>query len=181
MARPGELGLCYRISCVLFLLPYWYVFLLDKTSWNNHSYLYGLLAFQLTFVDAHHYWYESGGTREGLAVSGWSPEVGPSKVLALVPASISSAVLCRVNITCKQAKVTWMDSGGVTVSEVGVLRVTTSRVAPFPPLHSFPISPGALICPLPVILLEEEKTKARHSYFQILQGWSCGRGSRLSL
>ncbi|XP_016057281.1 PREDICTED: vitamin K-dependent gamma-carboxylase isoform X3 [Miniopterus natalensis] len=50
------LGLCYRISCVLFLLPYWYVFLLDKTSWNNHSYLYGLLAFQLTFVDANRYW-----------------------------------------------------------------------------------------------------------------------------
>lgn len=55
------LGLCYRISCVLFLLPYWYVFLLDKTSWNNHSYLYGLLAFQLTFVDANRYWYDSRG------------------------------------------------------------------------------------------------------------------------
>lgn len=53
-------------------------------------------------------------------------------------------------------------------------------MAPFPPLHSFRISPGALICALPVIL-EEEKTKARHSCFQILQGWSCGRGSRLSL
>ncbi|XP_051010693.1 vitamin K-dependent gamma-carboxylase isoform X5 [Acomys russatus] len=51
------LGLCYRLSCVLFLLPYWYVFLLDKTSWNNHSYLYGLLAFQLTFMDANRYWY----------------------------------------------------------------------------------------------------------------------------
>lgn len=50
------LGLCYRLSCVLFLLPYWYVFLLDKTSWNNHSYLYGLLAFQLTFLDANRYW-----------------------------------------------------------------------------------------------------------------------------
>ncbi|XP_032099435.1 vitamin K-dependent gamma-carboxylase isoform X4 [Sapajus apella] len=54
------LGLCYRISCVLFLLPYWYVFLLDKTSWNNHSYLYGLLAFQLTFMDANHYWSVDG-------------------------------------------------------------------------------------------------------------------------
>uniref|UniRef100_A0A8C5KLC0 Gamma-glutamyl carboxylase n=1 Tax=Jaculus jaculus TaxID=51337 RepID=A0A8C5KLC0_JACJA len=54
------LGLCYRISCVLFLLPYWYVFLLDKTAWNNHSYLYGLLAFQLTFMDANHYWSVDG-------------------------------------------------------------------------------------------------------------------------
>ncbi|XP_019797733.1 vitamin K-dependent gamma-carboxylase isoform X1 [Tursiops truncatus] len=54
------LGLRYRISCVLFLLPYWYVFLLDKTSWNNHSYLYGLLAFQLTFMDANRYWSVDG-------------------------------------------------------------------------------------------------------------------------
>ncbi|XP_044518981.1 vitamin K-dependent gamma-carboxylase [Gracilinanus agilis] len=50
------LGLWYRLSCLLFLLPYWYVFLLDKTSWNNHSYLYGLLAFQLSFMDANRYW-----------------------------------------------------------------------------------------------------------------------------
>ncbi|XP_028711013.1 vitamin K-dependent gamma-carboxylase isoform X4 [Peromyscus leucopus] len=56
------LGLCYRLSCVLFLLPYWYVFLLDKTSWNNHSYLYGLLAFQLTFMDANHYCLSAGIT-----------------------------------------------------------------------------------------------------------------------
>uniref|UniRef100_A0A8D2D7R6 Gamma-glutamyl carboxylase n=1 Tax=Sciurus vulgaris TaxID=55149 RepID=A0A8D2D7R6_SCIVU len=89
------LGLCYRLSCVLFLLPYWYVFLLDKTSWNNHSYLYGLVAFQLTFMDAHHYW--------------------------------------------------------------------------------------CLDYLLPVTLLEEEKTKARPSCFQILQGCSCERESRLSL
>ncbi|KAM6203042.1 vitamin K-dependent gamma-carboxylase [Rhynchocyon petersi] len=54
------LGLCYRLSCVLFLLPYWYMFLLDKTSWNNHSYLYGLLAFQLTFMDANRYWSVDG-------------------------------------------------------------------------------------------------------------------------
>lgn len=120
------LGLCYRISCVLFLLPYWYVFLLDKTSWNNHSYLYGLLAFQLTFVDAHHYWYESRGNKGGVGCI----RMVTSKVLALVPASISSTTLCRVNI----AKVTWMDSGGARVSEAGALRVTTSRMAPFPPL-----------------------------------------------
>ncbi|XP_028930682.1 LOW QUALITY PROTEIN: vitamin K-dependent gamma-carboxylase [Ornithorhynchus anatinus] len=50
------LGLWYRLSCLLFLLPYWYVFLLDKTTWNNHSYLYGLLAFQLALTDANRYW-----------------------------------------------------------------------------------------------------------------------------
>ncbi|XP_043392183.1 vitamin K-dependent gamma-carboxylase isoform X1 [Chelonia mydas] len=50
------LGCCYRLSCLLFMLPYWYVFLLDKTAWNNHSYLYGLLGFQLTLMDANRYW-----------------------------------------------------------------------------------------------------------------------------
>ncbi|NWS49497.1 VKGC carboxylase, partial [Probosciger aterrimus] len=49
------LGCWYRLSCVAFLCPYWYVLLLDKTSWNNHSYLYGLLAFQLTFMGADRY------------------------------------------------------------------------------------------------------------------------------
>lgn len=49
------LGCWYRLSCVAFLCPYWYVLLLDKTSWNNHSYLYGLLAFQLTFMSADRY------------------------------------------------------------------------------------------------------------------------------
>ncbi|XP_064353907.1 vitamin K-dependent gamma-carboxylase [Dromaius novaehollandiae] len=48
-------GCCYRLSCLAFLGPYWYVFLLDKTSWNNHSYLYGLLAFQLALVGADRY------------------------------------------------------------------------------------------------------------------------------
>ncbi|NXC02341.1 VKGC carboxylase, partial [Orthonyx spaldingii] len=49
------LGCCYRLSCVAFLCPYWYLLLLDKTSWNNHSYLYGLLAFQLALLGADRY------------------------------------------------------------------------------------------------------------------------------
>lgn len=49
-------GCCYRLSCVAFLGPYWYLLLLDKTSWNNHSYLYGLLAFQLALLGADRYW-----------------------------------------------------------------------------------------------------------------------------
>uniref|UniRef100_A0A8C5LZ46 Vitamin K-dependent gamma-carboxylase n=1 Tax=Leptobrachium leishanense TaxID=445787 RepID=A0A8C5LZ46_9ANUR len=50
------LGLFYRFSCLLFLVPYWYVFFLDKTTWNNHSYLYGLIGFQLTLINANRYW-----------------------------------------------------------------------------------------------------------------------------
>ncbi|NWI05457.1 VKGC carboxylase, partial [Tichodroma muraria] len=55
------LGCCYRLSCVAFLCPYWYLLLLDKTSWNNHSYLYGLLGFQLALLGADRY-----GSLDGL-------------------------------------------------------------------------------------------------------------------
>ncbi|KAM6234932.1 vitamin K-dependent gamma-carboxylase isoform 2-T2 [Porphyrio hochstetteri] len=48
-------GCCYRLSCAAFLGPYWYLLLLDKTTWNNHSYLYGLLAFQLALLGADRY------------------------------------------------------------------------------------------------------------------------------
>lgn len=58
------LGCCYRLSCVAFLCPYWYLLLLDKTSWNNHSYLYGLLAFQLALLGADRYGWAPGGHGE---------------------------------------------------------------------------------------------------------------------
>ncbi|CAF1262070.1 unnamed protein product [Adineta steineri] len=50
------IGFFYRLSTICFTITYWYIFFLDKTSWNNHSYLYGLIGFQLMFFDAHHYW-----------------------------------------------------------------------------------------------------------------------------
>uniref|UniRef100_A0A8C9SK90 Gamma-glutamyl carboxylase n=1 Tax=Scleropages formosus TaxID=113540 RepID=A0A8C9SK90_SCLFO len=50
------LGFFYRFSCLMFISTYWYVFFLDKTAWNNHSYLYGLIGFQLTLMDANRYW-----------------------------------------------------------------------------------------------------------------------------
>lgn len=50
------LGLFYRLACLMFISTYWYVFFLDKTAWNNHSYLYGLIGFQLTLMDANRYW-----------------------------------------------------------------------------------------------------------------------------
>ncbi|NXM93946.1 VKGC carboxylase, partial [Sylvia borin] len=55
------LGCCYRLSCIAFLCPYWYLLLLDKTSWNNHSYLYGLLGFQLALLGADRYGWAPGG------------------------------------------------------------------------------------------------------------------------
>ena len=50
------LGFLYRVSCLLLLVPYWYLFLLDKTRWNNHSYLYGLITFMFTITDANRCW-----------------------------------------------------------------------------------------------------------------------------
>lgn len=54
------LGFLYRLSCFLFMVPYWYIFLLDKTSWNNHSYLYGLISVMFFLCDANRYWSVDG-------------------------------------------------------------------------------------------------------------------------
>ena len=54
------LGGMYRLSCVMFLLPYWYILLLDKSAWNNHSYLFGILAFLFLLCDGNHYWSVDG-------------------------------------------------------------------------------------------------------------------------
>ncbi|XP_076460151.1 vitamin K-dependent gamma-carboxylase-like [Babylonia areolata] len=50
------LGLLFRVSCLLHLLPYWYILLLEKSRWNNHSYLFGIMAFLLLISDANRYW-----------------------------------------------------------------------------------------------------------------------------
>lgn len=50
------LGFRFRLSCVLFMVTYWYVFMLEKARWNNHSYLYGLFSVMLLMTDANRYW-----------------------------------------------------------------------------------------------------------------------------
>jgi len=66
----AAVGICvgafYRVSCVTFTCCYWYIFLLDKLSWNNHSYLYGLVALLLLNTDAHRYWSVDGWLRPSL-------------------------------------------------------------------------------------------------------------------
>lgn len=47
------LGYRFRLTSLMFVASYWYVFLLDKSAWNNHSYLYGLLGTVFLFTDAH--------------------------------------------------------------------------------------------------------------------------------
>ncbi|XP_054613614.1 vitamin K-dependent gamma-carboxylase isoform X2 [Dunckerocampus dactyliophorus] len=60
------LGCFYRLSCLMFTSTYWYIFFLDKTAWNNHSYLYGLIGFQLTLMDANRYWSMDGLRRPAI-------------------------------------------------------------------------------------------------------------------
>lgn len=49
------LGFYFKFSCLCFVLPYWYIFLLDKTLWNNHSYLYGIVALLFWGTGANKY------------------------------------------------------------------------------------------------------------------------------
>ncbi|GAB1607264.1 vitamin K-dependent gamma-carboxylase-like isoform X1 [Argonauta hians] len=50
------IGFCFRLSTCLFTAIYWYLFFLDKTKWNNHSYLYGLHSIMFMVSDANRYW-----------------------------------------------------------------------------------------------------------------------------
>ncbi|KAM8709177.1 hypothetical protein ACLKA7_016051 [Drosophila subpalustris] len=49
------LGYRFRCSCLTFIMCYWYIFLLNKPAWNNHSYLFGLTGTLLLFTQAHSY------------------------------------------------------------------------------------------------------------------------------
>src|SRR5687768_8412069 len=46
------LGVFFKWACRIFALGYLYIFLLDKSIYNNHIYLFILLAFLLSFTDA---------------------------------------------------------------------------------------------------------------------------------
>ncbi|XP_034824725.1 vitamin K-dependent gamma-carboxylase [Maniola hyperantus] len=50
------LGYRYRISAWLFTVCYWYLLLIEKSFWNNHSYLFGLVALLLACTEANCYW-----------------------------------------------------------------------------------------------------------------------------
>uniref|UniRef100_A0A7N6F7Z6 Vitamin K-dependent gamma-carboxylase n=1 Tax=Anabas testudineus TaxID=64144 RepID=A0A7N6F7Z6_ANATE len=57
-------GCFYRLSCLMFISTYWYIFFLDKTTWNNHSYLYGIIGFQLILMDGNRYCWMLTGWRD---------------------------------------------------------------------------------------------------------------------
>ena len=49
-------GLLYRIAIVYFFLAYLYILLLDRANFNNHFYLFVLLAFLLSLAPANRAW-----------------------------------------------------------------------------------------------------------------------------
>ncbi|XP_076618257.1 gamma-glutamyl carboxylase [Colletes latitarsis] len=49
------LGSRFKLACACFVVPYWYIFLLDKSYWNNHTYLYGIVATLLWSTEANKY------------------------------------------------------------------------------------------------------------------------------
>ena len=57
---PGALcimlGYKFHIAAPVFTACYWYLFLIEKSFWNNHSYLFGLVALLLSCTQADCYW-----------------------------------------------------------------------------------------------------------------------------
>ncbi|XP_064457800.1 vitamin K-dependent gamma-carboxylase-like [Ornithodoros turicata] len=56
-------GMWFRRSCLAFVVPYWYLFLLEKSRWNNHSYLYGIFTMLLSTTGAHKLWSFDAGRK----------------------------------------------------------------------------------------------------------------------
>ena len=50
------LGLFYRLASTLFFLGYTYIFLLERTTYNNHYYLICLISFVLALAPLHKSW-----------------------------------------------------------------------------------------------------------------------------
>ncbi|KAJ8733012.1 hypothetical protein PYW07_015611 [Mythimna separata] len=50
------LGYKFRLAAPVFTVCYWYLFLIEKSFWNNHSYLFGLVALLLSCTEANCYW-----------------------------------------------------------------------------------------------------------------------------
>ncbi|MGV7221095.1 MAG: HTTM domain-containing protein [Nitrospinales bacterium] len=64
-----SLGFLYRLSSIIFLLTYTYIFLIDQQTYNNHYYFICLVAFLLCIVNANRwmsldsFWKMKAGTR----------------------------------------------------------------------------------------------------------------------
>ena len=51
------LGLVFKIAAFVYSIIFWYLLLLDKSHWNNHSYLFGLISIMLALSDSNTVWW----------------------------------------------------------------------------------------------------------------------------
>ncbi|KZC12277.1 Vitamin K-dependent gamma-carboxylase [Dufourea novaeangliae] len=59
------LGWRFKLACSCFVAAYWYIFLLDKTYWNNHTYLYGIVGTLLWGTEANKYFALDANKQKG--------------------------------------------------------------------------------------------------------------------
>ena len=82
-----SLGLFYRLGVLLFLVPFTYLFLLDKTWYLNHFYFTILLAICLLIVPAHRTWSLDALRKRGLLAPRTTGQV-PRWALVLIKGQI---------------------------------------------------------------------------------------------
>ncbi|EDV21673.1 uncharacterized protein TRIADDRAFT_30165 [Trichoplax adhaerens] len=54
------IGFYYRIASIWLALGHWYLILIDKTAWNNHTYLFGLFTIFFSVTNANRWWSVDG-------------------------------------------------------------------------------------------------------------------------
>jgi hypothetical protein len=69
------LGLFFRWACLLFSVALLYIFLLDKSLYNNHIYLFVILGFLLSFTDADKFFSLKRVATRPFAVPRWQPGI----------------------------------------------------------------------------------------------------------
>lgn len=70
-AAAIALGMRIRISGLVFAVIQMYFLLLEKSYFNNHIYLYALIAFVLSFTHADRYFSIQGARGQGAWIPGW--------------------------------------------------------------------------------------------------------------
>lgn len=51
-----SIGFYYHIASIWLAIGYWYIIFLDHTTWNNHTYLFGLFAIFFCVCKANRWW-----------------------------------------------------------------------------------------------------------------------------
>lgn len=86
------LGFYFKLACAFFIIPYWYLFVLDKSYWNNHTYLFGIVSLLFSLSDANKYLYVFYTFFHKQKHYTWSPDIIPHMNLYIIPYIIFSSL-----------------------------------------------------------------------------------------